>query len=172
MHQCFDDQRQLRCIRRERTQVPALKRQASGNRISLSGHGALLIRYATCCQLCIDRFQISALWKGHEVISARIADQIFDTALLPTGMHIGKERFKAIDTLEVEKHVVLTPAMSLQDLHNSRFEVIVDRKTRDASPELKGMPLAEQKGAPFVGWGSTRQTSHPKNGAARPGKAL
>src|SRR5258706_1716495 len=168
MHQCFNDQRQLRCIRRERTQVPALKRQASGNRISLSGHGALLIRYATCYQLCIDRFQISALWKRHEVISARISDQIFDTALLPTGMPIGKQRFTALDTLEVYEHCVLTPAMSLQDLQHSRFEVIVDRKTRDASPELKGMPLTEQKG--FLALGGEALDKHRTRKTEPPGQ--
>ena len=36
--------------------------------------------------------------------------------------------------------------MSLQYLEHSRFEVIVDRHAWHASPELKGMALAEQKG--------------------------
>ena len=87
-----------------------------------------------------------ALGKRHEVVSARIADQIFDTAFLPPGMDIGKERLKAIDTVKVQKHLVLAPAMSLQDLEHSRFEVIVDRHAWHTSPELKGMALAEQKG--------------------------
>ena len=88
----------------------------------------------------------AALWKRHEVVAARIADQIFDAAFLPPSMHIGKERLKAIDTVEVQKHVMLSPAMSLQHLEHSRFEVVIDRHAWHASPELEGMPLAEQKG--------------------------
>ena len=36
--------------------------------------------------------------------------------------------------------------MPLQDLQHSWFQVVVDGKTRHASPELEGMALTEQKG--------------------------
>ena len=61
-------------------------------------------------------------------------------------MHIGKERLKAIDTVEVQKHVVLASAMSLQHLEHGWFEVVIDGHAWHASPELEGMLLAEQKG--------------------------
>jgi len=79
-------------------------------------HDALLIQATVLPQVRVDGLQVRALWKRHEVVAARIADQIFDAAFLPSGMHIGKEGFKAIDTVEVEKHFVLSPAMSLQHL--------------------------------------------------------
>jgi hypothetical protein len=61
-------------------------------------------------------------------------------------MHISKERLKAIDTLEVQKHLMLSSAMSLQHLENRRFEIVVNGHAGYSSPELKGMALAKQKG--------------------------
>src|SRR6266699_5057724 len=61
-------------------------------------------------------------------------------------MHIGKERLEAIDTVKMQKHLMLAPAMSLQDLEHGWFEVVVDCRARHASPELKRMALPQQEG--------------------------
>jgi DDE superfamily endonuclease len=82
-------------------------------------------------------------------------------------MHIGKQCLKAIDPLEMQKHVLLSSAMSLQHLEHRWLEVVVDGDAGHPSPKLKGMALAQQKGALFVGPGSIPQTSPPKSGAAR-----
>ena len=146
MDQDFHHRTHLRRMGWQRSQIGALNLQARGDRISPPGHDALLIRETIGVQVRVDSFQVTALGKRHEIVSTRIAYQIFDTTFLPTSMDIGKERLEAIDTVEMQKHLVLTPAMSLQDLEHSRFEVIVDRHAWHASPELKGMALTEQKG--------------------------
>src|SRR5690242_13790207 len=94
---------QIRCVRRQRSQLGTFKGQTQGNRLAVPSHDALLIEDAVLSQLSVDRFQIGAFWQRHEVVAASIAHQIFDTALLPAGMDIGKEGLKAIDTLEVYK---------------------------------------------------------------------
>src|SRR6266487_520339 len=127
------------------SQVRALKRQTRGNGITLPGHNALLIRETVLSEGCVDGFQVTAFWERHEVVAACIPHQIFDTSFLPTGMHIGKERLKAIDTLEVQKHLMLSSAMSLQHLQDSRLEIVVNGHTCYSPPELKGMALTEQK---------------------------
>jgi hypothetical protein len=76
----------------QRSQIGALNREARGDRISPPGHDALLIRETIGAQVSVDGFQVTTLGKRHEVVSTRIAHQIFDTAFLPTSMHIGKER--------------------------------------------------------------------------------
>ena len=128
------------------SQVTALKCQARGNGRVAPGHRALLIADAILAKLCIDDFQVSALWQRHEVVTSSIPDQILDASFLPTGMHIGKECLKAIDTVEVHKQVVLSSAMSLQHLQDGCFEVIVDHHARYASPELESVLLTKQKG--------------------------
>src|SRR5713226_351928 len=137
MCQHFYDQRELRGMRWQGTQGPALKRQARGNRISAPGHGALLIGKATRSQIGIDRLQSRSLWKRHEVIPPSIPDQIFDASFLPTGMHISKERLKAIDTLEMQKYVLLSSAMPWQHLENRWLEVVIDGDAWHPSPKLK-----------------------------------
>ena len=114
-------------------------------------------------QFRIDGFQVSSLWKRHEVVTSCIANQIFDASFLPPGMHIGKERFEAIDTVEVQKHFVLSSAMPFQHLEYGGFEVIVDDYARHSAPELKGMALTEQKR--FLPLGGETFDKH------RPGKA-
>ena len=146
MNQDFHQRTHLRRMGWQRSQIGAFNREARGDRISPPGHDALLIQQTIGAQVSVDGFQVTTLGKRHEVVSTRIAHQIFDTAFLPPSMHIGKERLEAIDTVEMQKHLVLAPTMSLQDLEHSRFEVIVDRHAWHASPELKGMTLAEQKG--------------------------
>src|SRR5256885_7888535 len=94
----------------------------------------------------MDRFQVSAFWKWHEVIPSSIAHQILDASFLPASGDIGKERLKAIDTVKVEKHIVLSSAMSLQHLQHSGLEVIIDDHARDASPKLESVLLTKQKG--------------------------
>src|SRR6266536_30042 len=94
-------------MRWQRTQSPAFNGQASGNRIGLPRHRALLIGQTACSQVHIEGFQIIALWKRYEVVSARIAHQIFDASLLPASMHIGKERLKAVDAWKVRKKASL-----------------------------------------------------------------
>src|SRR5579859_2664259 len=136
---------QIRGMWWQRSQVRALKRQARGNGITPSCHNALLIRKTVLAERCVNGFQIIALWERHEVVAACIAHQIFDTSFLPTGMHIGKERLKAIDTLEVEKHLMLSSAMSLQHLQDSRFKIVVNGHACYSLPELKSMALTEQK---------------------------
>src|SRR5256714_1744723 len=133
------------------SQVTALKCQARGNGRVAPGHRALLIADAILAKLCIDDFQVSALWQRHEVVTSSIPDQILDASLLPTGMHIGKECLKAIDALKVQKHVMLSSAMSFQHLEHGWFEVVVDRHARHASPKLEGIALAEQEGLLSLG---------------------
>src|SRR5260221_5113259 len=70
----------------------ALKRQARGNGITSSSHNTLLVRKTVLSKYCVNGFQIIALWERHEVVTACIANQIFDAAFLPPGMHICKER--------------------------------------------------------------------------------
>ncbi len=120
------------------------RREAIG--LGPPSHDALLIGETVLAKPCVDGFQIITLWERHEVVASRIADQIFDTAFLPAGMHIGKERLEAIDTLEVQKDLVLSATVSLQHLEDGWFEIIVDRHAWHSSPELKGMALTEQKG--------------------------
>ena len=61
-------------------------------------------------------------------------------------MHIGKEGLKAIDTVKVQKHVVLASAMPFEHLQHGCFEVVVDDHAWHASPELEGVTLSQQKG--------------------------
>src|SRR5437667_7051694 len=96
---------------RQRSQESALTFQTRDNGIRAPSHNPLLIGEAVLPQLCVNGFQVSTLWKRHEVVAARIPDQILHAAFLPSGMHIGKEGLKAIDTVEVQKHVVLASAM-------------------------------------------------------------
>ena len=77
---------------RQGSQESAFTFQTRDNGIRAPSHNPLLIVEAVLAKLCVDGFQVSALWKGHEVVTARIADQVFDAAFLPPGMHIGKER--------------------------------------------------------------------------------
>src|SRR5205807_5024171 len=116
---------------------------------------------AVLFQFGVDRFQFSALWEGHEIVTARITDQIFDAPFFPPGMHISKERLKAVDTMEVQKHVVLSPAMSLQHLQDSWLEVVIDRHARYTSPELESVSLTEQKGLLSLG-GETFHKHRPR----------
>jgi hypothetical protein len=146
MDQDFHHRTHLRRMGWQRSQIGAFNREARGDRISPPGHEALLIQQTLGAQVRVDGLQVTALGKRHEVVSTRITHQIFDTAFLPPRMDIGKERLEAIDTVEMQKHLVLSSAMSLQDLEHRRFEVIVDRQAWHASPELEGMALAEQKG--------------------------
>ena len=97
----------------QRSQVGALHLQTRGNGLGASSHDALLVGETIGAQGSVNRFQISPLGKRHKVVSACRADQIFHTALLPTGMDIGKERFKAIDAVKVQKHVMFAPTVSL-----------------------------------------------------------
>src|SRR6266571_7410844 len=122
MDQDFYHWTQLRWMRWQRSQISAFNLQARGDRISPPGHDALLIRETIGAQVSVDGFQVTALGKRHEVVSTRIAHQIFDTTFLPPRMDIGKERLEAIDTVEMQKHLVLASTMSLQDLEHSRFE--------------------------------------------------
>ena len=59
---------------------------------------------------------------------------------------IGKESLKAIDAVEMHKHLMLSSAMSLQHLKHGRFEIIVDHHARHSTPEFKSMALAKQEG--------------------------
>src|SRR5438552_1582461 len=130
----------------QRSQVAALKRQALFDGIAPSGHDAQLIRATTFLQFSIDGFQVRSLWKRHEVVAASIPNQIFDASFLPSCMHIGKERLKAIDTVKVCKHFMFSSAMSLQHLEHGWLEVVIDHHAWHAVPELEGMALAEQEG--------------------------
>ncbi len=116
----------IRRVSRQRTQDPALKHEARGNGVGVPSHDALLITETVLSQGGVDRFQVSALWKRHEIVAACIAHQIFDASLLPPSCYIGKERFETIDALEVEKPFMLSSAMSLQHLEDSRFEIVVE----------------------------------------------
>src|SRR5260370_22026025 len=118
MDQHFRYWPQIRCVSWQGSQAGALKRQARGNGLSASCHRALLIRETVLSESCINRFQIRALWEGHEIVATCITDQIFDASFLPTGMHIGKECLEAIDTLEMQKHVMLSSAMPFQHLED------------------------------------------------------
>src|SRR5216683_4839356 len=60
--------------------------------------------------------------------------------------HRAQVGIKAIHTLEMQKHVMLASAMSLQHLKHSWLEVVVDGDAGHPSPKLKGMALAQQKG--------------------------
>src|SRR5436309_8250152 len=131
---------------RQGSQESAFTFQTRDNGIRASSHHPLLIGEAVLAKLCVDGFQVSALWKAHEVVAARIAHQILHTAFLPPGMHIGKEGLKAIDTVEVQKHVVLASAMPFEHLQHGCFEVVVDDHAWYASPELEGVALSQQKG--------------------------
>ena len=92
MDQHFHHRTQLRRMGWQRSQIGALNLQACGDRISPPGHDALLIRETLGAQVSVDEFQIRPLGKRHEVVTSCIAHQIFDTAFLPPGMDIGKER--------------------------------------------------------------------------------
>lgn len=92
MDQDFHHRTHLRRMGWQRSQLGALNLQACGDRISPPCHDALLIRETIGAQVSVDELQIRPLGKRHEVVSARIPDQIFDTAFLPPGMDIGKER--------------------------------------------------------------------------------
>src|SRR6266536_580374 len=129
---------QIRGMGWQRTQMAALKFQASCDGIVPPGHDALLIGEAVLAKLYVDGFQISALWKRHEVVAARIAHQILHAAFLPPGMHIGKEGLKAIDTVEVQKHVVLASAMPFEHLQHGCFEVVFDNLKAAVLQVLKG----------------------------------
>jgi hypothetical protein len=59
---------------------------------------------------------------------------------------LAKRAIFAIDTLEVQKHVMFSAAMSLQHLEDRRLEIIIDRHAWHSSPERKGMVLTEQEG--------------------------
>ena len=61
-------------------------------------------------------------------------------------MHIGKKCLEAIDTVKVQKHVLFSAVMPLQDLQNGRFEIIVDDHARHSPPEFEGVMLTQQKG--------------------------
>src|SRR6266567_5984210 len=121
---------QIWCMGWQGTQVSALKRQARGNGISAPGHDALVIQQTTLPEISVDGFQISALWKRHEVVPACIAHQILDASFLPSCMHIGKKCFKAIHTLKMEKRFILSPTMSLQHLEHGRFEIVINSHAR------------------------------------------
>src|SRR5512135_2934537 len=116
-----------------------LKRQALCDRLGSTSHDTLLIRKTALAEVRVDGFQINALRQGYEVVTSRIADQILHRSLLPTRMDIGEKRLEAINTLEVEKQLVLSPAMSLQHLEHCRFEIVVNSHARHSAPELKGM---------------------------------
>src|SRR5579859_2423011 len=100
-------------MRRQRAQVTAFKFKAARDGVSLPGHNALLIDHRVLSEALVNGFQISALWERHEVIPPGIPNQILDTAFLPSGGNVGKEGLKAVDTVEVHKHVVLSSAMTL-----------------------------------------------------------
>jgi hypothetical protein len=63
--------------------------------------------------------------------------------------------------VEVQKHVVLSPAMSLQHLQDSWLEVVIDRHARHTSPELESVSLTEQKGFLSLG-GETFHKHRPR----------
>src|SRR6266852_4691288 len=92
---------------RQRSQVSTLKFQARSNGLRAPSHRPLLIGETVLFEISIDGFQVSAFWQGDEVIAASIADQILDASFLPPGMHIGKKGLEAIDTVKVQKHVLL-----------------------------------------------------------------
>src|SRR5579859_4375181 len=93
-----------------------LKRQTLFDGLRSPCHDALLIEQTALSELGVNGFQINTLWERNEIVPSCIADQIFDTSLLPASMHIGKESFKAIDTLKVYKHLVFSPTVSFQHL--------------------------------------------------------
>ena len=74
----------------------------------------------------------------------------------------------AIDTVEVQKDLVLASAMPLQHLQDGRFEVVVDGHARHATPELKGMALTQQKG--FLALGGEAFHKHGSRKAQPPGQ--
>ena len=92
MHQHFHQRIEFGRMGWQRSQIRALKREARSNGIGPPSHDALLIAETIGAQVRVNGFQVSALGKGYEVVSARIPNQIFDTAFLPPSMHIGKER--------------------------------------------------------------------------------
>ena len=137
---------QIRCVSRQRPKLSTLKQQTRGNRLGAPSHDALLIRETVRSQLGVDRFQVSSLWQWHEVVATGIADQVFDASLLPPGMDIGKEGFKAIDTLEMQEYVMFSPIVPFQHLEDRWLEIVIDRHARYSFPELEGMALAQHKG--------------------------
>src|SRR5262245_24430783 len=125
--------------------MSTLKSQPLLNGLRTTRHDPLLIGRTVLTQACVDDFQVTPLGNRHEVIAARIADQIFNTALLPSCMNISEERFKSIHTVKVKKHVVFAPTMPLQNLEHRWLEVIVDNHARNPAPEFKGMALTQQE---------------------------
>jgi hypothetical protein len=73
MNQDFHHRTHLRRMGWQRSQIGALNREARGDRISPPGHDALLIRETMGAQVRVDGFQVTALGKGHEVVSVGIA---------------------------------------------------------------------------------------------------
>src|SRR5213596_1028355 len=81
---------QIRHMSWQGSELTALKCQTRGNGISTPGHRALLIAEAILAKLCIDGFQVSSLWKRHEIIPSCIPNQILDASFLPASGDIGK----------------------------------------------------------------------------------
>src|SRR5215472_9714095 len=61
-------------------------------------------------------------------------------------MDIGKEGLEAIDTLKMEKQLMLSSAMPLQHLQDRRLEIVIDGHAGHASPKLESMTLPQQEG--------------------------